>query len=378
MRMRHAITFFANACSEYNFGGFRILTDPWLTDGAFYGSWYHDPPIDVWPRTPDLIYVSHIHPDHYDPETLRSWPDVPIVTLQTDGAFLERAIRRDGLKNEILSLPPGQSLTIDKDITLTIFGPFVKHPFHECMVGNIIDSALVVECDGTVIVNTNDNTPDLDSARMLKTRWPSITVAQLNYNAAGPYPVSFSNLTEQEKIDRAGDVLSRNLRHMTAVAEILDAHYTMPFAGEFRAQYPDYLLGITDNAEAGRHVRHPLVLRRGETKTLRQGPPYRHRMTFHDYHSDVTEDKLERARSNFMAACCRYAYTPSARVTINEFELCKGERELACTLDERLLAMILDRKAHWNNAEIGFHINFHRTPDHYDPDLHMMLSFFHA
>ena len=33
-------------------------------------------------------------------------------------------------------------------------------------------------------------------------------------------------------------------------------------------------------------------------------------------------------------------------------------RKLYCQLDNRLLRRILDQKAHWNNAEIGTHINF--------------------
>ena len=50
---------------------------------------------------------------------------------------------------------------------------------------------------------------------------------------------------------------------------------------------------------------------------------------------------------------------------------------LKCTMDPRLLFRILTRDAHWNNAEVGCHIDFHRVPDVYDPDLHTMLSFLH-
>ena len=52
-------------------------------------------------------------------------------------------------------------------------------------------------------------------------------------------------------------------------------------------------------------------------------------------------------------------------------------RKLYCQLDNRLLRRILDQKAHWNNAEIGTHINFKRYPNIMDPDIHTCLSFFH-
>jgi UDP-MurNAc hydroxylase len=50
---------------------------------------------------------------------------------------------------------------------------------------------------------------------------------------------------------------------------------------------------------------------------------------------------------------------------------------LACTLDLRLLRRILDRVSHWNNAEIGCHVEFNRVPNEYQPDLHTALQFLH-
>ena len=51
--------------------------------------------------------------------------------------------------------------------------------------------------------------------------------------------------------------------------------------------------------------------------------------------------------------------------------------KLYCKLDLKLLRRILDRKAHWNNAEVGTHINFKRYPNKMDPDVHTCMSFFH-
>ena len=49
--------------------GVKILMDPWLTDGEYYGSWFHYPyfKIDDYIdelNSYDAIYISHIHPDH--------------------------------------------------------------------------------------------------------------------------------------------------------------------------------------------------------------------------------------------------------------------------------------------------------------------------
>ena len=53
----------------------------------------------------------------------------------------------------------------------------------------------------------------------------------------------------------------------------------------------------------------------------------------------------------------------------------KGKIE--CSLDLRLLKRILDRKSHWNNAEIGCHIELNRSPNYYSPDVHTALQFLH-
>ena len=55
----------------------------------------------------------------------------------------------------------------------------------------------------------------------------------------------------------------------------------------------------------------------------------------------------------------------------------RKNQNLFCSLDNRLLRRILDKKSHWNNAEIGTHISFKREPNKMDPDVHTMMSFFH-
>jgi len=35
------VTYFGQACTLIEVGGRRILTDPWLTEGAYFGTWFH-------------------------------------------------------------------------------------------------------------------------------------------------------------------------------------------------------------------------------------------------------------------------------------------------------------------------------------------------
>jgi UDP-MurNAc hydroxylase len=52
------------------------------------------------------------------------------------------------------------------------------------------------------------------------------------------------------------------------------------------------------------------------------------------------------------------------------------EPYLCCYLGSALLSDILNRREHWNNAELGGWIEFERKGP-YNPDVHTLLSFFH-
>ena len=60
----------------------RLLCDPWFTPGAYDGTWYQYPVVAAIGPV-DRIFVSHIHPDHYDPIFLRRYfaahPDAKLV-----------------------------------------------------------------------------------------------------------------------------------------------------------------------------------------------------------------------------------------------------------------------------------------------------------
>ena len=77
------ITHLQSATQIIHFGNVKILTDPWLTEGEYYGSWYHYPPFprnDLNNLEYDYIYVSHIHLDHLSESTFKALPKkVPVL-----------------------------------------------------------------------------------------------------------------------------------------------------------------------------------------------------------------------------------------------------------------------------------------------------------
>jgi UDP-MurNAc hydroxylase len=425
------LTFIANAGCIYEHDGYRLVCDPWLTDGAFAGAWFHSPPLKTKARDlrPDALYISHLHPDHFDVEVLKELPrSLPVVYLDHGGNYLHRMLRTLGYKN-LIGLKDGTSARLGP-FALTMYAPFQKHTFHESQVGNLIDSALVVATNECSLFNANDNTPNLEAAKRLRDTHGRFTVAQLNYNAAGPFPSCFNNLSESEKHAAHDRTLARNLTHLVELSRILEPEYVMPFAGAYviggRQWKKNVYLGTTtwDDAAAflQRHVPDvkTLVLREGMTFSLSEGSIMnaayvpidkseqsayiQNTLARKPYPFDSLpvpdmawfRETLPIARQRLWGYQERYGVFPDLTMSMRLAEDCffvfnwsqpataflehdwRSQPFLGVSVDLRLLGQILRREEHWNNAEIGCHIDFVRVPDDYLPDVHTLLSFFHA
>ena len=99
------VKFISNACCivETNTGT-QILTDPWIENGVFEGSWCHFHKLKTTIndlKNIDAIYLSHIHPDHYDDRFFNFPKDIPIIVLDHGLNFLHRKLLDSGYKNLI-------------------------------------------------------------------------------------------------------------------------------------------------------------------------------------------------------------------------------------------------------------------------------------
>lgn len=422
--MTLSFTFIGNACGIFTGSqGTRIACDPWLVDGVFEGSWCHYPPLTT--KLEDLadidaLFVSHIHPDHFDDRNFAFRRDLPIFVLQREQNFLKRRLDAMGYTN-VVEAPDGETVEFN-EFHLTLFKPFTTHNFHDAAVGNVIDSALVIECDGYSALNANDNTPTPEACAMLRERFGSLDLAMINYNAAGPYPACFDNLTPDEKLSEHHRILNRNMTYMLDLLQVLEPRACLPFAGAYvlggakRDKNP--YLGTTTwdaCAEFLREHNAPcavVTLREGDTldlETLHADHAYvpvdlddcaryiddELATLIYDYERDPEPDPttlwsdIETAGAKMLERSARFDLATSFTVTVNtggqEHQVLPhfaaaatpSARHLSCSLDSRLMRRILDRKATWNSAEIGCHIDFVRTPNDYEPDLHTMLQFLH-
>ncbi len=431
------LEFVANTGMYLEHGGTVLGMDLWLTQGAFEGSWFHYPPLRETKHKVadcDYIYISHIHPDHCDFHALATARrDAKFVVPNYFGRLIERKLRAFGFRN-VVSLGGGESTELGSGLRVKLYPQFVNNLFHEAAIGSLIDSALLIEWDGRAILNCNDNYLTPEWAAKLKRELPPLDLLMSPHSASGPYPASFRNLSTGEKAAEAKRLQTQYIGHWVNTTSTLAPRLVVPCAaeyvvvGELAEKNPYIGLAEAKDAVAALLARQggPAPVRpiqldcgtvldvdTGEVSGLpvrnpaaedRQAFAKAHRAIPFDYHwedsfTDANFDELvASARANLWEKQARLDWKRDYNVylTIDEtpryafnfsregFDVLNGDASkrlepyLECFLPRPLFYQILTRRAHWNNAEGGLHIDFFRKPNDYIPEVFTLLAFLQA
>jgi UDP-MurNAc hydroxylase len=274
----------------------------------------------------------------------------------------------------------------------------------------------VLENKEKVVVNFNENTPDVKACEKILKKFKKIDLALVNYNAAGPYPSCFENLNKQEKKSEHDRILKRNFDYLCDVIPVLNPEIVLPFAGSYILGGKNYeknnYLGTTTWEHCAKYLRENLKSKskvicmrenqlfdldfkndhQYENLDLDHMKKYIKTIKTHkyDYENDPEID-IEKLNIDILDASSRFSdrvkkfnieLKTSIFIKINNdlqkiYNGIEKDRSIICEMDNKLLRRILDKKSHWNNAEIGAHINFTRSPNDMEPDVHTCLSFFH-
>lgn len=444
------VQYVQSACVVIEHRGIRVLCDPWLTDGVYYGSWFHFPPLKCQPedfKDVDYLYISHIHPDHLDPATLRRLPKhIPVVILEFAEKYVYRLLKDVLGFEHVHEVAHTGVFEFAEDFSVRLFAaddcnPEVCGSYFQCHMGGDykktlqIDSMAVFRGGDKILLNTNDCPFTLakKTAEHVKGLYPKIDFQLVGYSGAAAYPQCFDNLDAAAKREESAKHRAFKLNDALGYLKIIQPEAFMPFAGL-------YVLGgkLTDlNAftsppkwETLPEIFPPLLQENGITSKMillndlewydletRDAsapfvPPHPdERQRYIDtilstkkmeYEDDPlpTEpfiDKLRLAQKKMVAHEKFYGEIQNdTHFYIETGEKCyfipqNSEEEvievaqdgikipyLVVKLDPRLLKRILDKRAHWNNAEIGAHLTFRRDPNVYNRSIHHFLSYLHC
>jgi len=229
--------------------GANILCDPWVNGGAFLGSWFHWPPIpddlesQLISDPCDGIYISHLHPDHYDPKFVakfsRARPEVPIYIAEFGHPWLKRSIAAVvGKRTEVIEVPTLQEVVVAPGLTLKIFAADTCNPA-VCVV-NVpcqpdpdlrgIDSIGVFHADDVTVVNAND-AMGVQLIPRIAANIGSADLVMGHYGGASPFPQCFPSV--KDKKQAAERVVETACNMLISAADALNAKYVMPFAGQY-------------------------------------------------------------------------------------------------------------------------------------------------
>lgn len=231
--------------------GASILCDPWITDGAFIGSWHHWPPLegfefeDLSNRKWDALYISHIHADHFDRKLvaaiIRKSPELKIFIPSFEKKWLKRAVINCGIdSSNVIELDNNKTISFKDFILKGFTADFCDHKVCgvslPCM--NIlprsrsIDSLCLIEADGKKILNANDALA-ISSVNNLWQLIGDVDLLLGHYGGAGPFPQSFPDIGVDEKKELAGKTAMQFVNRLKNAAIKLNAKYVFPYAGQY-------------------------------------------------------------------------------------------------------------------------------------------------
>jgi UDP-MurNAc hydroxylase len=229
------ITYFGQACTLIEVAGKKILTDPWLTEGAYFGTWFHthlladaDITPETFPNDVDCIFLSHEHQDHVDPETLRHFsPDVPILICRFVTPKFRYYLQSLGFK-KIVEIPAGQTIALSQEVKATIFGS----------AEYTNDSALLLEGEDCRVLNETDCKLSYTDLQYIGSQ--GIDIGFYMFSGANWYPVMYDypDDVQRELVSRRRQSLLRSFVHRVKVTK---PKIAVPAAGPCTILDPDRL-----------------------------------------------------------------------------------------------------------------------------------------
>lgn len=230
--------------------GVSVLCDPWITDGAFIGSWFHWPPLEGFEfeelasRRWDLLYISHLHADHFDrrlvAEIARRQPNARAIVADFQHPWLRGAVERCGFSGDRLILASDREPMRFGDLAVTVRAADDCDPtvcgvstpcFPELDWRRATDSVALFETDAIRLLHANDALAVASVGHVLDTIG-RVDVLLGHYGGAGPFPQAFPDVVDKPAAARR--MADAFLHRLGAAADRLGARLVMPFAGQYQ------------------------------------------------------------------------------------------------------------------------------------------------
>lgn len=418
------VRYIYSACIVTSTPDVKILHDPWFTEGIYDGAWFHFPkcdnPIDLIGDV-DFIFISHVHPDHYDSRFIKKYFSVfgekPILIASREVNHLRNKMRADGLCSKVLDSP-----LLIGSTTITILP-------HNIGGLSDLDSLIIIKYnDGSrvhSVVNTNDVVFDEVILTELQKTASQPDILLCGYTGAGPYPQTYFDLDDPLIIEEANKKRLAFFDRYSYLINGLNAKVNIPFAGKYllggRLTHLNKYRGVADAIEVLNIDPRAVVLadQGGEINTATLQPT---EVRTIGYSNDAIEMRMLEIRDFKMSYELLINETeihqlPLKRLLFHAAKKAKGimdynsdyyfliqlpGQEFAVInlnnsdsspvnyidavqedltprseiyIDPRYLFGLLTNVYHWNNAEVGSQFDTRRVPNIFNRKVQSFLNF---
>jgi UDP-MurNAc hydroxylase len=199
--------------------GCELLCDPWLVGSTYWRSWWNYPPVPrelVEQLKPDFIYLTHLHWDHFQADSLRLFPkDVQMLVPYDRYGRMTRDLKAIG-KTNIRELRHGERVELAPGLAVRSFqfSPFIT------------DSALAIEADGQVLLNANDAKFVGMPLRHIRRIYPQVDFCFRSHSSANARAC-------HHYLDAPDELVDDNEHYLRAFGLFMEAvkpRYAIPFA----------------------------------------------------------------------------------------------------------------------------------------------------
>ena len=389
----------------------------------------------------ESIYVSHIHPDHFSKKTMKNIDkDKKIFIHSYSSAFLKRNLEVMGFKN-VIEIENGETKNIKNNTNITIFAadncdPNMCKKFVGCNYSNNskksqqIDSCAVIHDSRESCVNLNDCMQPMmiETTKKIKEKFNDIDILLVNYNSAHSYPQNVLNIEYGEKIKIGNQIKKLNLEKSSKYIKALQPKFFIPFAGEYLISGKKHKLnkvkGTNSQNECFDFFQNSefkdqlVMLNYGKNFDGTKIPKFKKEENIEqveyekkiskilyeyetldfpkkeeiEYLSQKAFDNILSKKDYFQIDFDHILYIEyynrfisldfDKKVIKFQDEISNNNKNFTILhLNEKLLLNLLKgpRYAHWNNADIGSHIDYTKSNiDEYNYKLFNILAYYHS
>ena len=426
-----------NATTVVEGSGYSLLIDPWLVGTLYGGAWspYAKMKDVSFLKSISHVFISHIHEDHWDRETLLLLdksakifiPKLPINNV------LKRYVEELGF-SDIQLITPLEKYDIG-DAILTIIPPL--NAFGQELGSYVegyefdsthIDTGLLVEdkASETSHLFLCDNSPyDLEILKNIHVN--DLTTLWYPFNSyAQDYPLCYE-MDDQAKADIHDVMQSNTMKAVFDCLALMKPRYYLPHSADFVLNGP--MADKFDRYTKPEFMKRDMVAKTYEFPELETSKSeyalYGDVLTFenksdmsikrdvYDYDKVTSlpyletfnsklrttiEETLAQSFEQMIERCTKHSinlekaanwvltltidgtshhFSYDSLKLMEQDHLTSEKKQLEIFLSEDQVTALLSRELHWNNAQIGCHYKSKRVPNEYCQTIYKSLNFLH-